>query len=189
MHGNTIKPVFETTKSHVNLVVADTDSWEQIAAKTLEELDEVRSYVKNAFLGFAIPYSANRKEDNLYYPDFIARCLRPDGSMLNLIIEVTGMNKEKAAKKDYVINRWLPAINNIKDQYAFDEWDFIEIANDITDIKNQLRNKINDAVNGVKETMEQKLEKLKKSFGTIQSDVYLSAEDLRRENLYDDDGR
>ena len=87
--------------------------------------------------------AANRKEDNLYYPDFIARCLRPDGTMLNLVIEVTGMNKEKAAKKDYVLNRWLPAINNIKDQYAFDEWDFIEIANDITDIKNQLRNKIN----------------------------------------------
>ena len=189
VHGNTIKPVFETTKSHVNFVVADTDSWEQIAAKTLEELGEVKSYVKNAFLGFAIPYSANRKEDNLYYPDFIARCLRPDGSMMNLIIEVTGMNKEKAAKKDYVINRWLPAINNIKDQYACDEWDFIEIANDISDIKNQLRNKINAAIKGIKETKEERLERLKKSFGGIKSDVYLSAENLRRENLYDDDGR
>jgi type III restriction enzyme len=187
VHGNTVKPVFETTKSHVNFVVADTESWEQIAAKTLEELDEVKAYVKNAFLGFTIPYSANRKEDNLYYPDFIARCLRPDGSMMNLIIEVTGMNREKAAKKDYVMNRWLPAINNIKDQYAFDEWDFIEIANDITDIKNQLKNKINAAIKGIKETKAERLERLKKSFGGIKSDVYLSPEDLSRENLYRDD--
>ncbi|MFT4019844.1 MAG: hypothetical protein QM668_22965, partial [Agriterribacter sp.] len=189
VHGNTTRPVFETTKSHVNYVVADTESWEQIAAKTLEELDEVISYVKNAFLGFTIPYAANKTEDSLYYPDFITRCRRPNGSILNLIIEVTGMNRDKAAKKDYVVNRWLPAVNNIKDQYGFEEWDFIEVANDIRDIKNQLRNKINDAVKGTKETTEQKLEKLKRSFGTIKSDVYLSNEDLRRENLYDDDGR
>ena len=109
--------------------------------------------------------------------------------MLNLIIEITGMNKEKAAKKDYVVNRWIPAVNNVKEQYQSDEWDFIEIANDITDIKNQLRNKINAAIKGIKETKEERLERLKKSFGTIHSDVYLSAEDLRRENLYEDDGR
>lgn len=187
VHGNTTKPVFETTKSHVNYVVADTDSWEQIAAKTLEELDEVKSYVKNAFLGFTIPYTANKKEDNLYYPDFIARCQRPDGSILNLVIEVTGMNRDKAAKKDYMLNRWLPAVNNIKDQYAFDEWDFIEIANDITDIKNQLRNKINAAIEGMKETKEEKMERLKKSFGGIKSNIYLSPEDLSRENIYRDE--
>ena len=184
VHGNTIKPVFETTKSHVNYVVADTDSWEQIAAKTLEELEEVKSYIKNSFLGFTIPYAANRKEDNLYYPDFIARCKRPDGSMLNLVIEITGMNREKAAKKDYVVNRWIPAVNNVKEQYQFDEWDFIEIANDITDIKNQLKNKIAATLKGMKPTKEEKLEQLKKSFGGIKSDVYLSPEDLSRENLY-----
>ena len=167
--------------------MADTDSWEQIAAKTLEELDEVKSYVKNAFLGFTIPYTANKKEDNLYYPDFIARCQRPDGSILNLVIEVTGMNRDKAAKKDYMLNRWLPAVNNIKDQYAFDEWDFIEIANDITDIKNQLRNKINAAIEGMKETKEEKMERLKKSFGGIKSNIYLSPEDLSRENIYRDE--
>jgi len=146
VHGNTTKPVFVTTKSHVNYVVADTESWEQIAAKTLEELDAVKCYVKNAFLGFAIPYPANGKEDNQYFPDFIARCERPDGTMLNLIIEITGMNKDKAAKKDYVMNRWLPAVNNVREQYGFDEWDFIEIANDIRDIKQQLINKISSVV-------------------------------------------
>ena len=189
VHGNTIKPVYETTKSHVNYVVADTESWEQICAKTLEEIDEVQSYVKNSFLGFTIPYSADRKEDNLYFPDFIARCLRPDGTMLNLIIEITGMNRDKAIKKDYVTNRWIPAVNNIKEQYEMDEWDFIEIANDITDIKNQLKNRINNVIRGIKDTKEQRLERLKKSFGTIKSEVYISPEDMRRENLYEDDGR
>ncbi len=169
--------------------MADTESWEQICAKTLDEIEEVKSYVKNAFLGFAIPYAANRKEDNLYYPDFIARCLRPDGTMLNLIIEITGMNRDKAAKKDYVLNRWLPAVNNVREQYQLDEWDFIEIANDITDIKNQLKNKIANALSGKKETKEEKIERLKKSFGTIYSDVILTAEELSRENLYGDDGR
>jgi hypothetical protein len=56
----------------------------------------------------------------------------------------------------------------------------------INDIKNQLRNKINEALSSGRDNIEQKLEKLKKSFGTIQSEVYLSAEDLRREILYDD---
>lgn len=189
VHGNTTKPVYETIKSHVNYVVADTDSWEQIAAKTLEEIDEVKSYVKNAFLGFYIPYAVMGVENKQYYPDFIARCAKPDGSILNLIIEITGMNKEKAAKKDYVLNRWIPAVNNAREQYGYDEWDFIEIANDISDIKNQLKNKINAAAKGLKETKEEKLERLKKSFGGLNSEVILTPEDLSRENLYDDDGR
>ncbi len=184
VHGNTTKPVFETTKSHVNYVVADTDSWEQIAAKTLEEMDEVRSYVKNAFLGFTIPYAANAKEDNLYYPDFIARCIRPDGTMLNLIVEITGMNKDKAAKKDYVLDCWLPAVNNVRDQYGYEVWDFIEIANEIRDIKNQLRAKIGATIAGTKEDKEERLKRLKKSFGTLKSDKYVSPEEMSRKNLY-----
>lgn len=187
VHGNTTKPVYETTKSHINYVVADTESWEQIAAKTLEEMTEVKAYVKNTFLGFSIPYSVNGREDNLYFPDFIARCQRPDGSMLNLIIEITGMNKEKGAKKDYVLNRWLPAVNNVKEQHGFDEWDFIEIANDIRDIKNQLKNKIAENLKGIKTSKEEKLEKLKKSFGSLNTDIYISPEQLSRKNLYEED--
>lgn len=144
VHGSTSKEVYETTHSHVNYVVADTQSWEQIAAKTLEELveeDLVLSYVKNAFLGFSIPY-VKEGEDKLYFPDFIARCKTSDGRTVNLIIEVTGMNKDKGDKKWYVENRWLPAVNNIREKHAMDEWAFIEVANDIRDIKNQLRTKI-----------------------------------------------
>lgn len=144
VHGSTSKPVYETSHSHVNYVVADTESWEQIAAKTLEELvDEnvVFSYVKNAFLGFTIPY-VKEGEDKLYFPDFIARCKTTDGRTVSLVIEVTGMNKDKGDKKWYVENRWLPSVNNIREKHGMDEWAFIEVANDIRDIKNQLREKI-----------------------------------------------
>lgn len=141
VNGNTTKEIYETTKSHVNYVVADTDAWEQICAKTLEELLQVQTYVKNAFLGFTIPYVGAGK-DKLYYPDFIARCVTKDGEIKNLVIEVTGMNKDKEDKKWYVEHRWLPAVNEIRDKYEMAEWHFIEIANDIRNIKQQLINKI-----------------------------------------------
>jgi type III restriction enzyme len=141
--GHTSRPVFATTKSHVNFVVADTKSWEQIAAKTLEEIEAVTSYVKNAFLGFSVPYVVEGK-DREYFPDFIARCRRADGQTVNLIIEITGMSQDKADKKWYVENRWLPAVNAIRDKYGWDEWAFIEIAGDIRDIKNQLLVKIGE---------------------------------------------
>lgn len=141
VNGHTSKKVYATKKSHVNYVVADTKSWEQIGAKSLEELDEVISYVKNAFLGFAIPY-VFEGEDHAYYPDFIARCKTTKGKMINLIIEITGMNKDKNEKKWYVENRWLPAVNAVREKYQYDEWRFIEIANDIRDIKNQIIAKI-----------------------------------------------
>jgi type III restriction enzyme len=58
------------------------------------------------------------------------------------MIEISGMSKDKAEKKWYVENRWLPAVNSLKEKYGYEEWHFIEIANDISDIKNQLIEKI-----------------------------------------------
>lgn len=138
--GNTSKDVYSTHKSHVNYVVMDSD-WEGVCAKTLEELDEVDTYVKNQFMGFVIPYVKEGK-DKMYYTDFIARVKKTDGTMANLAIEITGMNKDKIEKKWYVENRWLPAVNAVKDKYGYDEWHFIEIANDVRNIKNQLIDKI-----------------------------------------------
>lgn len=146
VNGNTTKEVYETTKSHVNYVVADTEAWEQVCAKTLEELAQVKSYVKNAFLGFSIPY-IGAGTDKLYYPDFIARCFTKEGELINLIIEITGMNRDKEDKKWYVENRWLPAINEVREKHKMDAWHFIEIANDIRNIKQQLINKINQLSN------------------------------------------
>lgn len=142
VQGHTAKPVYPTEKSHVNVVVADTESWEQIAAKTLEELESVDYYVKNEYLGFTIPYVASDGEERRYFTDFIARCTTPEGETVNLMIEVTGMNRDKAEKRWYVENRWLPAVNAVADKYGFDRWAFMEVANDIRDIKNQITAKL-----------------------------------------------
>jgi len=138
--GNTIKDVYPTRKSHVNYVVMDSD-WEGICAKTLEEIPNVQCYVKNQFLGLTIPYTKDGQE-RLYYPDFVARVQTTEGVVKNLIIEITGMSKDKAEKKWFVENMWLPAANSVKEKYDYPEWHFIEVANDIRNIKNQIFEKI-----------------------------------------------
>lgn len=138
--GYTTKEIYAAKKSHVNYVVEDS-GWEAIAAKTLEEMPQVISYVKNHFLDFKIPYVKDGK-DRDYLPDFIVRVSGQDGKTKNLIIEVTGFSKDKAEKKWYVENRWLPAVNSVKEKLGYDEWHFIEVKEDIRDIKNELIDKI-----------------------------------------------
>ena len=115
-------------------------------ASALEELDEVKSYVKNTNLGFAIPYILNGEEKN-YYPDFIARIKAPStqggegggeggSGDLNLILEVTGEHKkDKAAKVSTAKTLWIPAINN---HGGFGRWAFIEIT-DPWNAQNEIR--------------------------------------------------
>lgn len=57
----------------------DSD-WEGICATTLEEIETVESYVKNQFLGLAIPYTKDGK-DRQYFTDFIARVNSIDGTI------------------------------------------------------------------------------------------------------------
>jgi type III restriction enzyme len=136
---DTTRPVYATRedKCHVSHVVADTDSWEQKLAQTLEDMDEVVRYVKNHNLGFTIPYSLNGEARN-YIPDFIA-CIDdghgPD-DLLNLLIEVTGENKkDKAAKVSAARTLWVPAVNN---RGGFGRWSFVEI-DDPWDAENRIR--------------------------------------------------
>ncbi len=136
--GLTTKDVYTTKKSHINYVAEDS-GWEGIAAKAFEEMPEVEKYVKNHFLDFKIPYVKDGK-DRDYFPDFIVGYRAADGSIKNLIVEISGYNKDKDEKKWYVENRWLPAVNSVKDKYEYETWDFIEIS-DIQDIKNKLIDK------------------------------------------------
>jgi type III restriction enzyme len=126
---DTTRPVYATKadKCHISHVVADTDSWEQKLAQTLEDdMPEVIRYVKNDHLGFTIPYTLNG-EERRYFPDFLA-CL-DDGhgmdDLLNLLIEVTGeKKKDKAAKVATARTLWAPAINN---HGGFGRWAFVVI--------------------------------------------------------------
>jgi type III restriction enzyme len=136
VNGHTSRETFPTAKSHVNAVAMDS-KWEGICAKTLEELEPVVSYVKNHFLGFEIPYLKEGR-DHKYRPDFIVRLKLANGTMANLIIEITGMDRDKKEKTWYVRNRWLPAVNAVRHEHGMDPWHFTEVAGDIRDIKNDL---------------------------------------------------
>ncbi|MFA7236203.1 MAG: DEAD/DEAH box helicase family protein [Phycisphaeraceae bacterium] len=131
---DTTRPVYATRddKCHISHVVADTESWEQKMAQTLEDMPEVVRYVKNHNLGFTIPYTLNG-ETRQYHPDFIA-CIDPRNAprnngaddTLNLLIEVTGeKKKDKAAKVSTARTLWVPAVNNAG---SWGRWSFIEVA-------------------------------------------------------------
>ncbi len=139
---DTTRPTYKTRpdRCHVSHVVADTDSWEQKMAQTLEddELPVIR-YVKNQNLGFAIPYTLNG-EEHQYHPDFIVHVADGHGpdDPLQLIIEVTGeKKKDKAAKVSTARNLWVPAVNN---HGGYGRWAFVEI-DDPWDAKNAIRAK------------------------------------------------
>jgi len=126
---DTTRNVYATRedKCHINFVVADTESWEQKMAQTLEDMDEVICYVKNQNLGFTIPYTINGEEHN-YVPDFIVRLDDGQGrdNPLNMIVEVSGeARKDKAAKVSTARDLWVEAINN---HGGFGRWGFIEIS-------------------------------------------------------------
>ncbi len=142
VHGQTTRDVYSTKKSHVNFVVEDSQ-WEAVAAKTLDEIDSVISYVKNHFLDFRIPYTKDNKERN-YLPDFIAKVKAGNGDIHNLIIEITGFNTDKEEKKYYVEKYWLPAVNAVREKYGYGKWHFIEIAGEAEkkNIRNILTKKI-----------------------------------------------
>ncbi len=136
---DTTRPVFATRedKCHISHVVADTESWEQKMAESLEDMPEVIRYVKNHKLGFLIPYTLNGEEKN-YVPDFIA-CIEDghgDDDLLNIIIEVSGeQRKDKAAKVTTARTLWVPAVNN---HGGFGRWAFIEV-DDPWDAQNLIR--------------------------------------------------
>ena len=140
---DTTKEVYITdeNKCHISHVVADTSSWEQKMASVLEEMTEVKSYVKNQSLGFSIPYVLEG-DARQYIPDFIAQIEIPGKSeKLNLILEVSGeKRKDKAAKVETARNLWVPAVNN---HGGFGTWAFIEIT-DPWDSKALIRSFINE---------------------------------------------
>jgi len=141
---DTTRPVFRTNpqKCHISHVVADTESWEQKMAQTLEDMDEVASYVKNHNLGFTIPYTINGEEHG-YIPDYIVRLDDGHGAddLLNLLLEVSGeARKDKAAKVATARNLWIPAINN---HGGFGRWAFLEIS-DPWDAQRTIRASLQD---------------------------------------------
>ena len=112
--GSTVEVDFETrrepypvVKSHVNAVVPDTEKWEQTAAYRLDTHDLVHSFVKNAGLGFAIPYLHNGAHHE-YLPDFLVRLA--DDEERYLILETKGYDPLQDVKTQ-AAQRWVRAVN------------------------------------------------------------------------------
>jgi type III restriction enzyme len=101
------RDVREVLKSHVNCVVADTRKWEQTAAYFIDTHPRVEAFVKNAGLGFAIPYLHNGQKHD-YVPDFLIR-LRGDG-LHHVILETKGYDPLEDVKRA-AAERWVAAVN------------------------------------------------------------------------------
>jgi type III restriction enzyme len=113
----TSRDVREVVKSHLNYVVADTKRWEQSAAYILDTHPEVEAFVKNAGLGFAIPY-LNNGQKHEFQPDFIVRFRNRPG--FHLILETKGFDPLADVKKA-AAERWVAAVNA---DSRFGTWQF-----------------------------------------------------------------
>jgi len=102
----TSREVREVVHSHLNYVVADTRQWEQSAAYVIDTHVLVEAFVKNAGLGFAIPYLHNG-EPHDYVPDFIIR-LRGEPTR-HLILETKGFDPLMEVKQQAAM-RWVNAV-------------------------------------------------------------------------------
>jgi type III restriction enzyme len=103
----TAREVYPIKRSHLNYVVADTKTWEQSAAFQLDTHKRVRSFAKNAGLGFAIPYLFEGVARD-YLPDFIVRL--EEEAERYLILEVKGFDRAETEKREGAA-RWVMAVN------------------------------------------------------------------------------
>lgn len=103
----TSRDVREVIHSHLNYVVADTARWEQSAAYFIDKHPVTAAFVKNAGLGFAIPYLHNGQMHD-YLPDFLIR-LKAE-SPRYLILETKGYDPLEDVKRA-AAERWVAAVN------------------------------------------------------------------------------
>jgi type III restriction enzyme len=81
--------------------------WEQSAASTIDKHERVLAFVKNAGLGFAIPYLHNGQPHD-YIPDFIIRL--KGNPPQHLVLETKGFD-DLADIKAQAAQRWVNAVN------------------------------------------------------------------------------
>jgi type III restriction enzyme len=98
---------YPVERSHLNFVVPDTRRWEQSAAYRLDRHPAVEAFVKNAGLGFSIPYVHDGAARE-YLPDFIVRVR--NGEARYLILETKGFDELKEVKVQ-AAERWVSAVN------------------------------------------------------------------------------
>jgi type III restriction enzyme len=116
----TTRDVWPVERSHLNYIIADTKKWEQSASYFIDTHPAVEAFVKNAGLGFAIPYFHNGQQHD-YIPDFIVRMRAGarDG-ILNLVLETKGYDPDEEIKAA-AARRWVAAVNA---DGMYGKWDY-----------------------------------------------------------------
>ena len=89
----------------------------------LDKTPSVRAFVKNEFLGLAIPY-VHDGQDHEYYPDYLVRLRDEPG--FTLILEVKGRPDPLEEVKAEAARRWVAAVNA---EGSFGRWAY-DIARD-----------------------------------------------------------
>jgi type III restriction enzyme len=106
----TTRPTYPTYRSHIDQVVADTQTWEQSAAFRLEEACTKRLatfYAKNDHMEFSIPYEYQGVSHG-YLPDFLVRLA--DGR--TVVLEIKGYEDDEVKAKSQSAKRWIAAVNH-----------------------------------------------------------------------------
>ncbi len=133
----TSRPCWEVVRSHINFVVADTNRWEQSASAKLDKNPHVKAFIKNASLGFAIPYLHNGQMHD-YLPDFLVRL--SDEPLYTMILEVKGRPDPLEAVKAEAAQRWVNAVNA---EGSFGRWGYA-IVHDPREVTDAINAKVGD---------------------------------------------
>lgn len=106
----TTRPCFATQYSHINQVVADTETWEQSAAFRLEQAARrgiVACYARNDHLECAVPYEY-LGVSHFYLPDFLVRL----ANGVTMFLEIKGQEDDQDRARHQAARRWVAAVNN-----------------------------------------------------------------------------
>lgn len=131
--GSSAEVDFRTTKTSlwrtdagkcpVNFAVCD-GGWERAFCRIVEKDPRVKAYVKNAGLGFEVPYR-HAGQSHRYLPDFIVEVESAEGASVHVVVEVKGLRDEQdQSKADTIRSRWIPGVNNLG---TFGRWEFLEL--------------------------------------------------------------
>ena len=116
------RDVREAIRTHLNYVVADTQVWEQSATYFIDTHPRTAAFVKNAGLGFGIPYFHDG-QDHEYIPDFIIRLEMSNN--FHLILEVKGYDPLTEVKQAAAL-RWCAAVNA---EGSYGRWGYVVVKN------------------------------------------------------------
>ncbi len=104
----TKRPCRGTQRSHINQVVADTQSWESTCVFKLEQSKKTVSfYARNDHLDLLIPYEYNNIAHS-FEPDFLVRLTNG----VTVILEIKGYEDDQMKAKHNAAKRWVAAVNN-----------------------------------------------------------------------------